>query len=284
MPLVHRLLQWTTRPRHWAHMRLGGFSVATFGSCLARFTADEYVRKYRGRVVASVYHNRSDLFVGKFVTGNWAAPALDEVLACLKSDSGCEDADNKSSNIVLNQYEQGLGKHRLPWVQPLLKLVDTRDIDLIVVDNFVDIGARLAKRRACREDGILLRLSDLHEQCRASWTLTPMLEVEKAVASMRAAVSFFRQKQPGATVVFINFPHTTYHGDERRVTRIEEYERRFAMEDVLVIPCLEVLPEHRTQDRHHFAAQHYERYADIIHAHLSDKKRADVSVRHARIV
>lgn len=281
MPWVHRLLQWTIRPRHWAQLCLGGFTVATFGSCLARFAADEYVRKYRGRVVSSVYHNRSDLFVGKFVTGSWTAPALDEVLTSLKSDSGCEDADNKSSNIVLNQYEQGLGRHRLPRVQPLLKLVDAHHLDLIVVDNFVDIGARLAKRRACSEDGILLRLSDLDEQCRASWTLTPMLEVDKAVASMRETVLFFRQKQPRATIVFINFPHTTYQGDERRVARIKEYERRFAMDDVFVIPCLEVLPAHRTPDRHHFAAQHYERYADLIHAHLCERKWANEARRHA---
>lgn len=76
--------------------------IATFGSCLSRYTANSFVKLYGGEIVSSVYHNRSDAFVGKFIEKNWIIEDYASVKNLLKNDTQFENIDQKSSQILKN--------------------------------------------------------------------------------------------------------------------------------------------------------------------------------------
>lgn len=241
--------------------------ILTFGSCLSRFTAEQY--KW-GKIIASVYHNRSDVFVGKFLDRDWVPYDLQNVLSYLKTDTQQTNLDNKSYNIICNQYEHELlGQHRIKKAKPFFELLKTETLDLIIMDGFIDLTARLATLGSFNKEGLFLRMSDVFEEKRQEWEWGKLLDIQESIANIQKIINFFKHHQPQAQIAFIHFPHIGYNDKPHLVERMKNYELLFQANNILIVPSLEVYPEHLINHKQHFAKNHYKRYACIINNHIN---------------
>ena len=232
--------------------------IATFGSCLSRYTANHYIKLYDGTVISSVYHNRSDAFIGKFIDKNWKTIPIESLADNLK-DSPDVDADNLPINILKNQYEETMGLHRLSKGIPFLKAIENQEIDLLIMDNYIDLGAKLVKSN--NFDGLFFKLGDIENN---NLEILDYLSPDESVENMNKIIGFFKEKSPKTQIIFINFPHNTYEGSIDRIKRTKIFESQFKP-SISVIPCLDVHPSFQTDQKQHFKGQQYCAYAGMVH-------------------
>lgn len=244
-------------------------NILTFGSCLARTTAVCYARLYGGEIVSSTYHNRSDAFIGRFVEKNWIDYPKEQVGKFLNEDDGTVTTEFTASVILNNQYPDQIGLHGIAEGQPLFEILQQHDVDLIIVDNHIDLGARLSSKQGEPNAGVFLRYTDIIEDRENTyWKTGDLLPVEQAVISMKKVIDYLRAQLPTAKVVFINFPYNVYEGSEQRIERTKLYEQHFNYENVLIIPCVDVPKAYQTSDRQHFTSHEYSFYAGIINDYV----------------
>lgn len=243
----------------------GSNKVITFGSCLSRYTANHYVRLFGGAVVSSVYHNRSDAFFKRHLSGEWGDVDVDKILSALGEESSTLDEDNKARNIIKNQSSDQIGLHRLKKGQNLFAALKDKP-NLIIVDNYMDLSARLAYDKKTAE-GYFIKLGDLKESARPNFDLGSYLQPESAVFYMSKIICFLKQQVPDARIVFINFPHDTY-SDKARVSRTLEYAELFNSSYCLKVGLQKIHSIYRTKDKQHFKPPQYAAYAGLIHAML----------------
>lgn len=241
--------------------------ILTFGSCLARTTAVCYARMYNAEVVSSVYHNRSDAFIGRFVDKTWKDYPKSEVGKFISEDDGKVKTEFTASVILNNQYPEKIGLHGIPEGKPLFEILDEGDVDLIIADNHIDLGARLSSALGEPNAGVFLRYTDLVDET-SYWRSGDLLDTEQGVNSMVRVMDYLHQRLPKAKMAFINFPHNVYVGSEQRIERTKAYEELFKYDDALVIPCVNVPPPYQTHDRQHFTSHQYSFYAGLIHEYF----------------
>lgn len=240
--------------------------IMTFGSCLSRATANSYVRLFGGKVISSVYWNRSDAFLGRFVDQTWAEYGFEGILSRTQP-AGSAQEETLARVILKNQYAAHLGLHGLPDGVQALEVLEQQLADLVIVDNYVDLSARLLRSPGDAQDGFFLRdfdFTDGHQP----WVVGDYLEPQAAVLGTQRVMDFFKTKMPKARFVFINFPHNVYQGHPRRIQRTIAYEQLFSFDDALVIPCINIPVAFQTPDKEHFKSPQYHFYAGMIYDHL----------------
>ena len=241
--------------------------IVTFGSCLSRYTADHYIRFFGGKIVSSVYHNRSDAFVGKFIDKDWKIYDHAQIFPLLKNDNVIENTDNQTSRLFRNQYPETMGTHNLSQGTLLFDVLNQKKADMIIIDNYVDLSALLLRFGKTDKEGVFLRPRDLKENY-TDFTLSDYLDPEHAVLCMQKIIAFFKEKIPSAMIVFMNFPYNTYDNKHNRITRTQEYEKLFTLENGLVIPCLTIAGALQTHEKRHFKPEQYCAYAGMVHHYV----------------
>lgn len=235
--------------------------IATFGSCMSRYTANNFVKLFGGVIVSSVYHNRSDAFVGRFIDKNWPIVEFSKIAGLLKITENDQDEDNQPYKILLNQYRDGMGLHRLSKGSRFIDVLSDQSADLIIVDNYMDLAAKLVSRSD--GNGYFLRLDDF-SSASAEWSTMPYLNPTQGVKSMRKIIDYFKQSIPSAKIIFINFPYNTYEASPDRVKRTMEYEKLFRSKHAMIIPCLNIPLIFQSSTKQHFKSHQYCAYAGMI--------------------
>lgn len=240
-------------------------NIVTFGSCLSRYTANQYAKIFGGKVVSSVYHNRSDVFYKRFISGELSFEGLDKLMSAVLPDgSDASGVDNNARRILENQTSEKIGLHRLSRGIPLFEAL-AHQPELIIFDNYMDLSAKLIFEKAAPMAAPyflkLNGLSGLHEH----YALGDYLSPEDGVRFMSLIVSHFSTISPNSKLVFINFPYNTYSGDESRLSRTKEYQARFRHGSAHIVPCQTIRKPLQTKDKQHFQQLQYAAYAGFIH-------------------
>ena len=249
--------------------------IATFGSCLSRYTANYYIRLYKGELISSVYHNRSDAFIGTCIEKKWKQPDLEHLLANFKQ-SPDYDPDSLPLNILTNQYIDTVGLHRLKNGLPFLQVLENNLADVIIMDNYLDISAKLI--RSSEFDGIFFKVNDLNIDNQdlkpvqnielnldsLELEMTELLNIEESILNISKIIDFIHEKSPKTKIIFLNFPHNTYEPNSERVKRIKAFEAGFKHPSAVIVPCLDVHRNFQTSEQQHFKAHQYCAYAGII--------------------
>ena len=240
--------------------------ILTFGSCLARYTANNFIKLFGGEVVTSVFHNRSDAFIERFVDRNWVSYEFEEMNRLLRPLSADDNPDADPALILRNQYEEWIGLHRLPKGIGLFEGLRHKSYDLIIADNYMDLAGRLVSKPGDSRAGIFLRPTDFEVED-PNWVYGDFLTPEAGVHYMKRILEFFRSQAPEAKLVFMNFPYNTYKA-MNRIKRTKEYQRLFSFDGALVIPCIEIRPIFQTASKQHYKREQYCAYAGWIYQHL----------------
>ncbi|WP_424753384.1 hypothetical protein [Methylobacterium sp.] len=252
--------------------------IVTFGSCLSRSTVAQFIRMYGGELISSVYHNRSDAFMGRFIDKDWTEYPYDEFVSIFRPASIEGVSIEKNPSIILrNQYLPWIGSHGLDEYVSFLEAVKSEP-DLIVVDNHVDLGARLLARKGDDKAGIFSMLGGTPKNL--NWELRERLAIKESIHSMKRFLSWIHESAPKATIVFINFPYVTYVDAPERVKRTKSFEADFSSDHAVVVPCLDVPMHERSPDPQHFRSPMYARYAGIIMQELVRQGKVKIEKEH----
>ncbi len=129
-------------------------SIATFGSCFSRRVADEYIKVFGGNLVSSVYHNRSDYFYKQHIKSRKSNETLLSLIDKLSSDSRYLPSSIMDDPLFIlnNQRFENVGKHNLGFSDNFFEIVEGTSVDLFILDNYIDILARLHRDSTKREN------------------------------------------------------------------------------------------------------------------------------------
>jgi hypothetical protein len=235
--------------------------VVTFGSCLARFAGQALVRRSGARLLGSVYHNQIDRFVSVYVEARQAE--LDRaVLAGLRLRP---EAARGFAELIGNQYrEDQLGRHATPRDAPgFLAAVEAGEADLVLLDNFMELRARLLRPRRHAGASLFFPLG-MAENTAALFVADQLLDPDQAARDWRALVRWLRRKLPRARLAMLPFPGFQYDDRPHIGTRSAALSEALGDPGCPVLPLLRIPEAHLLPgDRTHFAPAQYETYADL---------------------
>lgn len=164
-------------------------NIVTFGSCLSRFTSQRYIRFFGGQLISSVYHNRSDAFCGRLLDQSWYVDPFDDIMATLVQVEHTQDIDSEASQMLKNQYLATIGLHRLKTGCPLFEAVKSGTIDLFIVDNYMDLAARLISQPNKPTSGLFLKLNSIQDKS-IPWEMGEYLPPDVGVKNMYRILDF----------------------------------------------------------------------------------------------
>ncbi len=232
--------------------------VATLGSCLSRNTAKFLIG---ARIVNSVYHNRSDSLFETLSTGGQDLKPLEELCRILSANR-TETGEFAPSSLLRNQSAEGFGRHRMPDGTPFHQSLLEARFDLILIDNFMDLGGRLY--RVPNGEKFFCRYAK--SEIPAGLKLDKLLTPEESAAKFVQIVELLHAVQPVAHIVFIHFPTHNYPAGKK-----QEWAGRFA-DELRLPPYADIIaprparPLHEGKEPQHFRAMEYRRYAAYVRA------------------
>lgn len=229
--------------------------IATVGSCLSRQTAKVIPR---GRIVNAVYHNRSDQLLKILQSSGRDLKAHKDLCSLLKVRSVRQrgDAEFSVSNVLHNQSSEGFGMHLVPEGRPFHETLFSTAFDLILVDNYMDTGARLYDL----PDAKIFCHFPAKERANKGFDLDSRLTPEQSAANFREILEFLRGAQPDAQIVFMHFPLNNYPPAK------QDWAAHF-LDNLTVPDRIQVVgprrPIARERGKHpqHFKMWEYRRYA-----------------------
>lgn len=239
--------------------------IATFGSCLSRFTAMAYCRMFDAKVVGSVYHNRIDRFVKTYVSKKYAEPSLDLIG---DYETG---ASAKGKVIMGNQLSsKTLGRHGNNKGKGFMAEIDQK-VDLVIMDNFIDVVGKLCHIRGVKSAGFFINPAEI-PRVSDKFVLDPVhLDVDEAVESWVQMINWIRARHKGK-VFFLNFPFS-HHPKTIFDQRAKDFERKFSSSRINVVPSFDVVPS-LLESNSHFDEKYYAMMASYIWSSINTKKTA----------
>jgi hypothetical protein len=218
----------------------------------------------RIHLASTVYHNRSDVFVARWLDKTEPMPSEK-----LYRQIRFQPHRAKRSEVIFNnQIARGIGHHgirkRLGILPPPNFFLTLKQrVDLIVLDNFIDIAARQLLPRngdggslflSVRKDENMLELYEFEEKHR---------DIDVLVASWQRLIGWLRRQQPSCPIVFFSFPFQ-HHPSAVLQKRGREFAEAFRCDGVTIIPDTAVHPSY-VKDVSHFMPMQYAAYAGMLH-------------------
>lgn len=251
-------------------------TIMTFGSCFARRIAEQYVRVFGGKVISSVYHNRSDYFCQQFIDGVGVNHELDTLIKSIKKPENfmVENPDRDPFILLKNQHIDHIGLHSLKNGNNFLNALETKKIDIIIIDNFMDILARLYQQDTKKLFFLPQpRIDELNatSYINKDWVLGELLDPQEGAEHLSRIVNHIHMKRPEANIFYANFPSTAYEQHLEKKNRFEQYRKSFKNIHCHSIAPIQILRSCKTEDKQHFSPTLYAAYAGIINALLCSK-------------
>lgn len=247
--------------------------VVSIGSCFSKRVA----RQIEGaNLISSVYHNRSDVLLTAIRSKG--ATLKPRAKICELMGIPIDGTDEFSPfSVISNQSAEGFGLHDLPEGVPILQALSRMKLDLILIDNFMDLSAKLYRTPLgnyfCRYSGF-----EPPEGLRLRRKLSP----QESAANFEQIVDLLRGMQPTAKIVFLQFPTNNYPDREKWVWSWEFRDALRLPEEVSNVHPRKVKPRWPDKEPHHFHYRTYSRYAEEALSWMNKSPHPSTFVRSAR--
>jgi hypothetical protein len=257
--------------------------IAVFGSCMSNLTAARMIQLFGFEQHFCIHHNRSDTFLAYYIDRNKELiPKSYFDSLSLKSGFGINE-----QSILENQYPEQLGYFQLNHLKKdrITFFEDFRDtqIDLILLDNFLDISSMLMEEisnpdLAGRPLFINLDFYEQSEELKKKFKFTPFLSPLQSALNWLRIYEWIRKMQPHAKIVFLPYHTCSSLSNYDRYERISGFyslfSRLIADKDLILFPPLE-MPEEKTKgelDWAHFQDDIYFALAGAVYLKFLDLK------------
>jgi hypothetical protein len=263
--------------------------IATFGSCLSRYSVDMFLTLFAGELVSCVFHNRSDAFIRNVIEQRSQLPEYEALLKHLRFGENFDFAkivkhkiglklDRTESNATLeqhttlqtlqNQYPAFMGLHNLPHGKRFEEVLKNEQLDLIVVDNYMDISPRLMALTQFPDHPFFVNHHKIANAKKALIPKVPPLTPEASVRNFTRILQYFRLYQPRAVIVFLQFPYNLYPSVKRHL-RCQAFETLLTNvplpAGVVVHPPFQIIPAHQRENPQHYLPVQYAFYAGLLY-------------------
>lgn len=229
--------------------------IVTFGSCLSRYTANQYTYLFGGSVVSSVFHNRSDLFVKKFLNESKDKTKFEELERILPNMSEIQAA------ILKNQILDSIGLHNLSRGISFFDAINQQP-DYLFLDNYIDVVGKVAVLENGKEFFHKVTID-------SNVTLSELLDIDISIQNFTKIVKFAREITPRTKIVFITFPGDGYPEDNIRKKRFDDFRENFFSRNVdMIIRSKITNRKYLTSEKMHFKTSFYSSLAGMIFANL----------------
>jgi hypothetical protein len=248
-------------------------SVVVMGSCLTNLPAIFLMSDYKWERFNNAAVLRSDHFVEKFLDRQGYMPSRNEFRTLLRFKAGQE---REGERWLRECYRDSVGHLEIALEKPgLFETLETKQVDLILMDNLHDTHGVLLHRRAndgepCYSMPYSLSHCDNEDDLKKDFYYDSPLEPEASVANWLRIVRFVRSCQPYARILFFCAHACTSLDLPERHQRIRTFHTLFrspALElGISVLPPFDLPPEllRMPQDRDHFDMQAYRAMAGYI--------------------
>ena len=256
--------------------------VMAFGSCMSNLTAANLDAYFGYQQTHNVAHNRSDHFLKTFVDRTHQNIPLEWVESVLEYDPENEANTREAKRFLRNQHAEHIGFHDHEAKQRPGKTffddLEEYEIDVILMDNFMDVAAKLVSfRDAPQFEGRNLFIVPhfYRNQARLESLIdyTPFLTPAESAANQLRIYRWLRERQPRAKFFFLPFHSCTSLNAPGRYLRIRGFYEQFsalaADEDIHIMRPLDLPPEETEGegDWPHFKPKVYTAMAGYIHLH-----------------
>lgn len=228
--------------------------IVTFGSCLSRYVANQYTYLFGGVVVSSVFHNRSDLFINKFM----AEDGIDRYntnLDELKKEF--ESLTEEQEKILRNQLPSTIGLHNLEKGEVFFKALENEP-DILILDNYIDMVGRAAI--LSNGEKYFITIKDNSKE------VDELISVESSILNFCRIIKRIRLISQKTKIVFITFPGDEYPEENVRRARFLDFRDYFYSSDVdFLIRARLINHRYATTDKQHFKGAFYSSLATMIY-------------------
>ncbi len=169
--------------------------------------------------------------------------------------------DENPAIILANQNPETLGIHDLQGTGIALKKLAAKDVDVILMDAHMDLGARLWSDKEGRFPFFMRQ--DLAPMVEKKWVQGDFLDPKVAAANNAKIAHDLKQKFARAHVIFLHFPHSAYGDASARTQRTIAFCEEFNAYDIRSIPLTEVDSSEFTNSASHFKPSFYDRMAGM---------------------
>lgn len=230
--------------------------IITFGSCLSRYVANQFSNMFGGKVISSVFHNRSDIFLSNFVENKTGGPLFDSLLSLFSN------LNEDQKQILANQSKEHIGKHNLSHGLQFFEALHNQP-DLILIDNYIDIVGRAVEFGKDRK--IFLTIKDPN----LPYKLDNLLNIDTSILNFIRIAKFIRSSATNSKIVFLTFPGDAYAEENPRKSRFKAFSETFTSGDLdLIIKCSLNTKKYETNEHQHFKAPYYSGIASLIFSQL----------------
>jgi hypothetical protein len=253
-------------------------SIGYIGSCLSSDPISHLMAHYGFVEEFRVARNRSDAFRGYFVDRTWPLPDVQKLQALLKLSSDPSLASNSRDfldNQVLPTIGFGATLKCRRGGPDLFNVLAERRVDVILLDNFMDIAAKLmtpTERSPFQGAPLFINphFYDNEEELHALFRFTDFLTARESAANWLAIYRWLKAQQPQAKFIFLCFPYATSRKVEERHKRAytfyEEFRHLARGEDIDIIPPLHIADEwtNGDEDWYHIKPEFYSALAGYV--------------------
>jgi hypothetical protein len=253
--------------------------TVVIGSCMSNLTVQLAPGDLGFYQTHCIHHNRSDAFLRYFVdqTSEMIPREYLEKILQYKPES-----EREARQILDNQYPASAGyftveKRRESAADDFLTDLKTKEFDLILLDNFMDISARLmmdVTRRNPEESPLFMNLGFYTNQTelknRFKFYGNHLTPSESAENWLRI-YHWLRRLQPKAKIIFICYHSVSSLNNLDRFSRLTKFVPELAAKavgtDLMIVPPLAV-PDHLTKgivDWPHFTPPVYKSLAGLVY-------------------
>ena len=230
--------------------------IVTFGSCLSRYTANQYTYLFGGSVVSSVFHNRSDLFVKKFLGNTRDSTKIEELKKILP------EMDEMQEKILKNQLIETIGLHNLSRGETFFNAINKWP-DYFFIDNYIDIVGKIVRLKDNKEYFHQVTID-------SKLKLGDLLELDLSIQYLNTIIKYIRSITPKTKIVFITFPGDGYPKENVRKHRFDEFCENFFSRDAdMIIRARIINNKYLTTEKMHFKTAFYSSLAGLIHSNFN---------------
>ncbi len=230
--------------------------IGYLGSCLSSIPIATLVDNYGFEECFRVHHNRSDAFrkyycerSSRMLSRDW----LDNFLVPNDDENIARDAEEYLDNQMLPHIGFGATlKGMRGKGETLFDILRNSVLDVILLDNFMDIAAKLMVKKSDAEFGgsplfLNPHFYSNHDEIISAFEFTEYLTPHESASNWKVIYHWFRRLQPKAKIIFICFPYATSRDTMERFNRARdfyiEFEKIMRDEDLDIIPPLDVEEE-----------------------------------------
>lgn len=221
---------------------------AVIGSCLSNLTAARLSADFGVEQTLCVHHNRSDSFVKYFI--DRSAKMIDMEFL----DNFLVDTDQfrvEARRFLENQQPDTVGYFQLQdrrreGVDVFAELAE-EPLDIILIDNFMDISAKLMQSTRPEWANSPLFLNPGFygnpDEIVENFKFTEFLTAKESAENQNRIVQFIRQLQPKAKIFFLCFQYSTSEESPERMARAHAFYDEFkkvVAPDIYLIPPLDL--------------------------------------------